>query len=295
MSLFDLRRDYLQVQVSESLWPFQTVMFSGKRYCLTRLGFGLNVTPQIMKVIINAVLSPEEKVKEGTSAYVDDIYVSEDIVSSLHVKAKLAQFGLIYKDPERLEDGARVLGLDVHGKQGSLQWRHRAVLPEVPHALTRRDVFSLCGILVRHLPVCRWLREVTGIMKCRASIVAKGWDEGTADALLIGRVVELVTRVKKNDPARGDWCMQGKEMNAWVDASSRANRVLLEKNGVVIKDACWLWPMNDAMHINLAELNTVLKGINLALQWGVKVLHVQTNSLCVYHRVSDTLSGKARV
>ena len=39
---------------------------------------------------------------------------------SLHVKAKLAQFGLICKDPEQLEDGTRVLGLDVHGKQGSL-------------------------------------------------------------------------------------------------------------------------------------------------------------------------------
>ena len=48
--------------------------------------------------------------------------------------------------------------------------------------------------------------------------------------------------------------------------------------------------MNDAAHINLAELDAVL-----ALQWGVKVLHVRTDSLCVYHWVSDTLSGKARV
>ena len=110
VSLLDLRRACLQVRVSESLWPFQIVMFAGKRFCLTRLGFGLNVAPQIMKEIINAVLSQEEKVKEGAYAYLDDIYVNEDIVSSLHVKAKLAQFGLICKDPERLEDGARVLG-----------------------------------------------------------------------------------------------------------------------------------------------------------------------------------------
>ena len=38
-----------------------------------------------------------------------------------------------------------------------------------------------------------------------------------------------------------------------------------------------------------------LKGINLALQWGVKILHVRTDSLCVYYWVSDTSSGKARV
>ena len=115
VSLFDLRRAYLQVRVSKSLWPFQTVIFAGKR-----LGSGLNVAPQIMKAIINPVLSQEEKVKEGISVYLDDIYVNEDIVSSLHIKVKLAQFGLICMDPERLKDGTCVLGLDVHGKQGSL-------------------------------------------------------------------------------------------------------------------------------------------------------------------------------
>ena len=65
VSFLDLRRAYLQVRVSESLWPFQTVMFAGKRYCLTSLGFGLNMALQIMKAIIGAVLSQEEKVKEG--------------------------------------------------------------------------------------------------------------------------------------------------------------------------------------------------------------------------------------
>ena len=126
-------------------------------------------------------------------------------------------------------------------------------------------------------------------------MVTKGWDDETADALLIGMAAETVTRVKKNDPARLDWCVQGKEMNVWVDASSLAIGVLLEKNGAVIEDAGWLRLMNDAVHINLAELDTVLKGINLALQWGVKILHVRTHFLCMYHWVLDTLSGKARV
>ena len=170
VSLLNLRRAYLQVRVSKSLWPFQTVMFASKRYWV----FRLNMAPQIMKAIIDAVLSQEEKVKDGISAYIDDIYVNEDSVSSLHVKAKLAQFGLICKDLERLEDGARVLGLDVHGKQGSLRWRRGVTLPEVPDALTRRDVFSLCGILVGHLPVCGWFRVAIGTMKRRASMVTKG-------------------------------------------------------------------------------------------------------------------------
>lgn len=96
-------------------------MLTGRRYCLTRLGFGLNMAPQIMKAIISAVLSQEETVKEGMSMYTDDIYANEDIMSSQQVRAKLAQFGLICKDPEWLQDSTHVLGLDVRDEQGTLQ------------------------------------------------------------------------------------------------------------------------------------------------------------------------------
>ena len=52
--------------------------------------------------------------------YLDNIYVNKDIVSSLHIRMKLAQFGLICKDQECLENGAHVLGLDVHEEPGNL-------------------------------------------------------------------------------------------------------------------------------------------------------------------------------
>ena len=107
--------------------------------------------------------------------------------------------------------------------------------------------------------------------------------------------METIVRVKKSDPAGGDWCVQGKEINIRVDASSLAIGVLLEKNGAVIEEACLLQPMNDAAHINLAELDAVLKGVNLALQWQVKKWHMRTGSLCVHHWVSDTLTSKARM
>ena len=115
-------------------------MFAGRRYCLTRLSFGLNVAQQMMKTIIGAVLSQEEKVKEGVSAYLGNIYGNKDIVLSLHVRMKLAQFGLVCKDLEQLENGARVLGLDVHGEQQTLHWRCRTVVPKVL-VLTRCAVF----------------------------------------------------------------------------------------------------------------------------------------------------------
>ena len=81
----------------------------------------------------------------------------------------------------------------------------------------------------------------------------------------------------------------------WVDASSLATGVLLERDDVVFEDACRLRLTNDAQHINLAELDAVLKGINLALQWNCKIMLLRTDSVSVYRWVEDTLTGKTRV
>ena len=48
-------------------------------------------------------------------------------------------------------------------------------------------------------------------------------------------------------------------------------------------------------HINLAELDAALKGINLALQWKCKVMHLKTDSVSVYHWLVDMPTGKTRV
>ena len=82
VALLDLKRAYLQIRVYESLWPFQMVMIKRKRYCLTCLGFGLNVAPLIMTAIIKTVLMHDESTVKATSAYVDDIYVNENIMSA---------------------------------------------------------------------------------------------------------------------------------------------------------------------------------------------------------------------
>ena len=80
-----------------------------------------------------------------------------------------------------------------------------------------------------------------------------------------------------------------------IDTSSLAIGVTLERQETMLEDTCRLRPVNNAQHINLTELGTVLKGISLALQWQGKVLHVKTDScVCVYW-VLDTLTGKARV
>ncbi|KFD59839.1 hypothetical protein M514_27976, partial [Trichuris suis] len=56
LAVVDLKKAYLQIRIDESLWPYQTVIFMGRRYCLTRLGFGLNVAPLVMTTVLNCVL-----------------------------------------------------------------------------------------------------------------------------------------------------------------------------------------------------------------------------------------------
>ena len=286
-------REYLQVHVQKTLWPFQTVKIGGQRYCLTRLWFGLNVALLIMKAIVSAVLSREEAVGHAASAYID-IYVNEDIMPATRVREHLARFELECKDPERLEDGAQ-MGLAVAMEHGKLWWKRGSMVPDAPFMVTWRAVLSSCGRFVGHLPVCCWLRVACGVLKRRTSSVTKGWDDEMRDNLLQRMISETVDSVQQDDPAHGDWCVDGQELNVWVDASSLVIRVALERHETVFEDACWLRSENDAQHINLAELDAVLKGINLALQWQCKVLHVKTDSVCEHQWVSDTLTGRTRV
>ena len=147
----------------------------------------------------------------------------------------------------------------------------------------------MCGRLVGHLSVFSWFYVTCRILKRRESLVMKGWDNETRDALLQCKVSETVGSVQWDDPPRGDWCIDSQELNVWVNVS----RVALEGHETVLEDAYWLQPENNAQHINLIALDTVLKGINLALQWQSKVLHMKTNSVCVYIWVSNTLTGRA--
>ena len=118
VAIVDFRRAYLQIRVHESLWSYQTVIFRGQRYCLTRLGFGLNVAPSVMKSVLTAVLAQDETVDRVTSSYLDDIFVNEDVVSVQCVENHLLRYGLECKPAERVADGARVSGLEVWGGGG---------------------------------------------------------------------------------------------------------------------------------------------------------------------------------
>ena len=182
MLLLDLRNAYLQIHIDKALWPFQTVIFRGQRFCLTWLGFGLNVVPLIMKFYIDAIISPDHTIKSATSAYVDDILINESLVPVLHVQQHFLDYGLVSKDLVRLRDRARGFGLQVWEKDSTLRWKRGSQIPEIPDGLTCRRVFSLCGKLVGHFPVCEWFRVAVVFIKHLATAVTKGWDDRIQNA-----------------------------------------------------------------------------------------------------------------
>ena len=295
VAVVDLKRAYLQVHVEERLWPFQTVMIRGRRFCLTRLGFGLNIAPLVMKAVVRSVLEQDPEVQRAVLPYVDDLLVNEDVLSAERVVAHFAKYGLDCKPPERAVSGARLLGLRVKMEGGELQWARDNAVGAPPERVTRRAVFQWCGKLVAHLPVCGWLRPAVAWLKRRANQLTRTWDDITEDATLRAQLDYVAERLSSDDPARGAWCVEGDGVVVWTDASSLATGVVVESaKGDVIEDACWL-RRDEATHINMAELDAAIRGVNLAVSWGAQKIDLRTDSATVHRWLDDAISGRARL
>ena len=70
--------------------------------------------------------------------------------------------------------------------------------------------------------------------------------------------------------------------------------VLLWKKKQIIEDGAWLRKADDGTHINLAELNAMIKGVNLAMKWGAGVIIIFTDSTAVYSWLSLLLKKDKR-
>jgi hypothetical protein len=296
LKILDLRSAYLQIHVDRSLWPYQLVRHEGKVYSLTRLGFGLNCAPRIMTKILKYVLSLDDRVSRGTDSYLDDIIVDESVVTADEVAAHLGRYGLQAKPSEDL-DGGRVLGLKLHRTTDNLlAFKRGGEIPEVNanEKLSRRQLFSIFGKLVGHYPVCGWLRVACSYIKRLSE--GKSWDDYVGDECGL-KILEVVERVIKDDPVRGQWSVLNTSKNGkvWCDASTLAIGCAVEINGQIVEDASWLRKKDDDGHINVAELNAVIKGVNMALKWGLESLEIMTDSATVISWLKSALLGAKRV
>ena len=287
--MVDLKAAYLQIKVAEELWQYQLVRYKDTVYCLIRLGFGLSSAPRIMSKILKTVLEKKDDICGATSSFIDDIMVNTSLVPASRVVERLKENGLV---PEALE-GRAVLGLKLRkADDGQLIFERAHTVPEVSQGLTRKELFSICGKLVGHYPKAGWLRVACSYVKRHAE--EDSWDDYVGDGIR-NRMKEIVEEVKKNDPVKGVWRVPKSDSGTvWCDASELVMRVVLEIGGTEVEDASWM-RKKKYNHNNVAELEAVLKGINLCAKWNLKNVVLVTDSATVFGWIKLTLTEEKKV
>ena len=107
---------------------------------------------------------------------------------------------------------------------------------------------------------------------------------------------EVIHRLQTDDPAQGVWSVpEDTQWSLCCDASDIAHGAVIQANSMIVEDGCWLRQKDDRRHINVAELDAVIKGLNLAMQWQVKELTLFTDSKTVAAWLQSVLGKVSRV
>ena len=103
--------------------------------------------------------------------------------------------------------------------------------------------------------------------------------------------------VHECDPVNGCWAVDPCETSCtvWTDANSVALGCCVEIAGNTVEDGAWLRRQNDRAHINVSELDAVLRGLNMALEWRMKNVILRSDSWAVVRWISNTLNKSEKV
>lgn len=130
-------------------------------------------------------------------------------------------------------------------------------------------------------------------MKRRAS--ATDWDDIIKDDFR-DMMKKVLARVSAEDPVKGKWYVpKSTKGTVWCDARNIGLDALLEVDVHVVEDAAWLRKSSDFDHINVAELEAVIKGLNLALRWNISDIEIVTDSATVAGWIRTVLSEEKGV
>ena len=136
-------------------------------------------------------------------------------------------------------ENAKALGLQItKNKMGQLLWSRGNELPDVLELVTRRELFSICGVLTGHYPVAGWLRVACSFVKRNSE--GSRWDDLIGDSACT-MLQETIQKVRRQDPVSSTWCVSSmKSCDMWCDASSIATGCAVEIGGEIVEDSAWL-------------------------------------------------------
>ncbi|XP_067933222.1 uncharacterized protein [Watersipora subatra] len=182
-------------------------------------------------------------------------YVMKRIGFGLSVALKvLAQDSCISEGTDHYIDGIWVDESVVTAEE--VRW---LLVKEIP---TKHELFSMSGKLIGHYPVAGWLRPAGSYLKRQTNEI--GWDE-EIPVPVRALAKEVMNRILQHDPV----------------------------DGSIVEDATWLRKV-DGSHINVTELGAVIKGLNIALHWGIAKLKIVIDSASVHDWVRSILVNSKR-
>lgn len=262
----DIKKAYLQVKVDEELQPYLCIRLPYKEneyWVMVSMPFGLSIAPKCLTEILKFCLR-EEGLQDRVQFYVDDGIVGEEFFQA--VKKCLMKNGFTIKEPERLR-GARVLGMQLNNDAEGT-WRRKGETPVLKGnndgSITRRQISSWVGELIAHYPIAGWLRSACAMLTRRVSMDVNDRSD-TVTSTIVSICDDLEADLKRRgDPVHGVWklCPE-KAWTLYVDASKLAYGACLYIGDLRAEDGSWIRPKDDHRHINVAELDAVLKGLSL--------------------------------
>ena len=84
-------------------------------------------------------------------------------------------------------------------------------------------------------------------------------------------------------------------MSFWCDASSLAVGAALEIDKEIVEDMSWMRPKGHGSHINISELDAVLRGLKMALKWRRHLVEIRTDSVSVCRWVESIITGDKHI
>jgi transposase InsO family protein len=268
--LLDLSRAYLQVTLCPSQQRYQRVLFNGKVYQMTRLGFGLSIGPKVLCAILKCIL--RDFLEEGEiGVYRDDIAVLKgDSALAEKVRERVEAYGFHLKPAEPL-DGAKLLGLFLRKDEaGVLHWERAEDLDPMLKGLdqlrTVREAAGFLGKIAAKYPVLGWLRVHAGVARSRvgkeAHAAGDDWDAPMSNELKHALLTIRDNLLAQGDPAKGRWHVDlQKGFDLYCDSSLQAEAAILYNDGTPVEDTTVC--VRDPLHANVHELNAVLEGLKL--------------------------------
>ncbi|KAF4728663.1 hypothetical protein FOZ62_003403, partial [Perkinsus olseni] len=195
--------------------------------------------------------------------YVDDIITQRSWAQA--IRDVLLRNGFPSKEPTPLKE-SRVLGLECQ-KDGS--WRRRGELPLLDcQVCTRREIHKWAGKFIGHYPTARWGRPAAASLKRLATLRSPNTDcswDSPVESHIVKACEKLMHDIAQHgDPIGGIWNYN--KNHEWVlysDASKHALGVVLTIGGVYAEDCTRLRSVRDCRHINLAELEAAILGLQL--------------------------------